>query len=226
MVKVKKAGIITTAIALLGILVNLALPSTLAGAQDSNRTVLRFAPSAIALIPNTQGRLDIVIENVEALYGLEFQLAFDPDIIEVIDTNPDEKGVQIQPANWLKGSFVAVNQVDNGSGRIDFAATLLRPAQPVSGNLAVATISFMASNTGSSSISIQSAILSTRNADAIPYTKQAGRIDINPDGQVSDMLASTPSTGPGLGRMALAGAAILAFAAALGVFMYTLRRSR
>jgi hypothetical protein len=223
---VKRAGFITTAISLLGILVNLALPSTLAGAQDSNPTVLRFAPPAIGLVPNTQGRIDIVIENVQALYGLEFQLAFDPDIIEVIDANPDEKGVQIQPAYWLKGSFVAVNQVDNGSGRIDFAATLLRPALPVSGNLAVASISFVARNTGSSAISIQSAILSTRNADVIPYTKQAGKIDINPDGQVPDMLASAPSAGPGPGRMALAGAAILAFVAALGVFMYTLRRGR
>jgi hypothetical protein len=223
---VKRAGFITTAISLLGILVNLALPSTLAGAQDSNSTVLRFAPPAIGLAPNTQGRIDIVIENVQALYGLEFQLAFDPDIIEVIDANPDEKGVQIQPAYWLKGSFVAVNQVDNGSGRIDFAATLLRPALPVSGNLAMASISFVARNTGSSAISIQSAILSTRNADVIPYTKQAGKIDINPDGQVPDMLASAPSAGPGPGRMALAGAAILAFVAALGVFMYTLRRSR
>jgi hypothetical protein len=202
-----------------------ALPNFPTVAQDSN-AVLRFAPSALGLMPGAQGTVNVVVENVHNLYGLEFQLDFDPNIVEVIDANPDEDGVQIKPADWWKDGFVAVNKVDNGSGRIDFAATFLRPALPASGNQLVATITFAGMKTGISALSIDSAILSTRSAEVIPFTKQNGKIGVSSNGQAPDANASTRSAGAAPGRQALAGAAILALLAALGVFIYALRRRR
>jgi len=203
----------------------LAMRNIPAVTQESH-AVLRFAPPALELMPDAQGTVDILVENVQNLYGLEFQLAFDPNIIEVIDADPDEEGVQIKPADWWKDGFVAVNNVDNGSGRIDFAATLLRPALPASGNRVAATISLAARKTGVSSLSVESAILSTRNAEAISYTKQAGEIGVNASGQAPNMHASARPVGSAPGRLWLAGAAILALLAGLGAFIYALRRRR
>ncbi len=135
--------------------VTLALSGIPVLTQES-RAVLRFAPPELGLAPGAQETVYIFIQDVQNLYGLEFQLAFDPNVVEVVDADPDKEGVQIWPADWWKDGFVAINQVDNGSGRIDFAATLLRPALPASGTRAIAAISFAARKTGSSTLRVES----------------------------------------------------------------------
>jgi hypothetical protein len=219
---VKRYGVITILAALYGILITLAVPNIPAGAQT--QPVIRFDPSALELRPDTPGAVNVRVDDVQNLYGLEIQLAFDPDIIEVIDADPEAEGVQIKPAGWWKDGFVAVNQVDNGSGRIDFAATLLRPAQAVSGNQVVATVAFVIGKTGTSMLRVESAILSTRNAETIAYTQQAGEIGVNESGQAPNVQANTRPAGPAPGRLALAGAAVLALFTALGGFIYVLRK--
>jgi hypothetical protein len=208
---------------MLGMLITLVLSGIPAMTQD-NYAVLRFNPPILSLAPDTQGTITILVEDVQALYGLEFQLAFDPDIIEVIDADPNEEGVQIKPADWWKDGFVAVNKADNGSGRIDFAATLLRPALPASGRIVIAAIPFTARKTGSSTLSVESALLSTRDAEAIAYKKQAGRIMVTANTHPLDVSANTRSARAAPGRMALAGVAMLALITALGGFIFALRK--
>ena len=74
-------------------------------------------PLALGLTPEAQGAIAIVIENVRDLYGIEFHLTFDPNVIQVEDANPAREGVQIEPAAWLQDGFVAVNRADNSRGR-------------------------------------------------------------------------------------------------------------
>jgi hypothetical protein len=216
---------IAICILLIEIMLNLALPNIPAMAQNA-QAVVRFDPSAMGLKPDAQGTINIVVENVQNLYGIQFRFTFDPHILEVIDADPDTDGVQIDPASCWKDGFVAVNQVDNAGGRIDFAATLLRPAQPLSGKPVVATITFAARGTGLSALDIGSVILSDRNAQAIPFLKQSGKIGVSPGGQSPESNSNTISGNPAPGRLALAGTAILAFLAALGLFIYALRRKR
>jgi hypothetical protein len=219
----KRYAIGTLFISLLGILITLAFMHTPVVAQE-NQAALQFAPSPLELMPGGQGKVNIFVQNVQNLYGIEFQLAFDPDLVEVIDVDPGKAGVQIWPADWWKDGFVALNQVDNMTGRIDFAATLLRPAQPVGGTRAIAVIPFAARKTGSGTLGIESAILSTRNAEVIPITRQARKIMVRPESQAQDLSASTRSAGLAPGRLALAVAAALALVTALGGFIYALRR--
>jgi hypothetical protein len=223
--KVNRVGVFAISILLTGTLITLALPNIPAVAQNS-QVVLRFDPPALGLSPDAQGTVDVLVENVQALYGLQFQFAFDPDILEVIDADPDKEGVQVKPADCWKDGFVAVNQVDNENGQIAFAATLLRPALAINGNRPIATITFAARKNGTSGLRVESAILSTRNAEAISYTQQAGAIGVNASGLAPDLQASTRSAGLATGRLALAGAAVLAFFAALGGYFFVLHRRR
>ena len=220
-----RVGLSVIFILLTGILITLALPAFPAVAQDGN-TILRFVPPALGLKPDAQATVDVRVDNVQGLYGLEFQLVFDPDIIQVIDADPDKEGVQVKPADWWRDGFVAVNRVDTGNGRIEFAATLLRPALAVNGNRVVATIPFAARKTGTSSLNVKSATLSTRNAEAIPYTQQTGQVWVNASGQAPNVQAGTRSAGPAPVRLALAGGAILAFITALGGFIFVLWRRK
>jgi hypothetical protein len=122
-----KRSIITIIITLNGLLATLALPYLPTAAKD-DQAVLRFSPATLELAPGTQGMVAVVVENMQDLYGLEFQVSFDPKIVEVMYMEADQEGIQIMPADWWKDGFMAVNKVDNESGRIDFAATMLRPA--------------------------------------------------------------------------------------------------
>jgi hypothetical protein len=90
---------------------------------------------------------------------------------------------------------------------------------------------FRAMKAGVSALSIESAILSTRQAEEIPFTKQTGGIGVNLSGQAPDVSLITgpvePSTSTGhTGRLILAGLSILAFLISLGIFIYALRRRR
>lgn len=219
----KRCNVIPISISVLGMLVTLALSGPPLLTQERH-AVLRFAPPALELAPGAWETVYIFIQDVQDLYGLEFQLAFDPNVVKVVDADPDKAGVQIWPADWWKDGFVAVNQVDNEIGRIDFAATLLRPALPASGTRAIAVISFKARETGSSTLRVESAILSTRNAEVIAYTKQPGSIVVNGSDRAPEVRTNNLSAGLAPGRLALAGAALLALIAALGGFIYALRR--
>ncbi|PIZ26319.1 MAG: hypothetical protein COY47_01175, partial [Chloroflexi bacterium CG_4_10_14_0_8_um_filter_57_5] len=90
----------------------LAQPKAAATAQGSD-VILRPDPLSLGLMPDAQGTIAIVIENVQNLYGVEIHLAFDPNVIQVEDANPAWEGVQIEPAAWLQDGFVAVNRADN-----------------------------------------------------------------------------------------------------------------
>jgi hypothetical protein len=219
---VKRVLAIIVSIVIPGILIILALPPKPAEAQE-DQAVLRFAPPVLSLIPDQQGTVQLLIEDVQGLYGLELQLAFDPDVVQVADADPNALGVQIQPSDCWEDGFVAVNRVENGSGRIDFAATRLRPARAISGDLEILTITLDARISGTGALNVKSAILSTREAEEIPYRKQAGKIVVDAN-VLEEAPANNRSAGLAPGRLTLAGAAILSFLIALGVFLYALGR--
>jgi hypothetical protein len=193
--------------------------------------LLRPDPLSLELMPDRRGNVAIIVENVQDLYGLEVHLAFDPDVVEVVDADPTTVGVQLELAGWWKGGFVAVNRADNQYGRIDFAATLLHPALPASGKRVVAIITFAARKAGVSALSIEAAILSTQDAETIPYTQQQGEIGVRLGGQAPevDNVGESSDSSPGMvatGQLVLAGLSILLFLAAGIVFTCTLRRKR
>jgi hypothetical protein len=72
---------------------------------------------------------------------------------------------------------------------------------------------------GESGLQVEAAILSTRQAVEIAYTKQDGEIKVGAGAQGG-------SEKPSAGKLILAGAAVLALLVAAGTFLYVLRRRR
>ena len=58
---------------------------------------------------------------------------FDPAVLEVVDANPAQDGVQIVPGSFLKPDFVVRSLADNAAGTIWYASTQVSPTLPVSG---------------------------------------------------------------------------------------------
>jgi hypothetical protein len=214
------------------------LLATFAAAAQAG-VVVRPDPPVMALMPQAQGTAVVLVENVADLYGLEAHLTFDPNIVEVVDSDAARPGVQVGVADWLEGGFVATNQADNRAGKIDLAATLVNPAPPYSGTGPFMSITFKAKQNGISPLSIAGATLVTRDADVIAAQLQEGSIGISADGSFPvakppapgagvAAAAAIPAPGAAAGRGSLLSLAaflsIVAFMAASAVLVYAIKR--
>ncbi len=144
-------------------------------------TLVRIEPISQMVGVGVTTTADIRIENVTNLYGAQVNLTFDPSILQVVDSNPGQPGVQIQEGTFpdpSSGAGSVVQSVDNVAGTITYAVTLISPAPPVSGSGVLATIVFTGTSTGTSNIHFTSAQLVDNLVQPIPSTTQDGSIEV------------------------------------------------
>lgn len=215
-----------------------ALVGTLAvtTARAADTAIVHPDPLSVGMRSGEEKSVSIRVDNAQDLYGIEFQVHFDPRIIQVQDADSSADGVQIEVGEWLADGFVAANQVDNKKGTILYAATLLNPAPPLNGDGTVATIQFSAKNDGTSPLTISKTLLATRDATEIESEAQNGAIGVSALGQAPQVSNNTSgnksktannansNAQPGLSitNLLLVGAAgvgVLAFGVALVVLL-------
>ena len=100
-------------------------------------------PVSLSERPMGDGRVavDVVVQGVDALYGSELGLTYEPQRLRVVDAS-SRPGVQVEPgAAWGAGesTFVAVNE---GRPEVRFAASRTNPARPLTGDLVLLTVTF------------------------------------------------------------------------------------
>ena len=146
------------------------LPTTV-GAADS--AVIRFVPSSTSVQVGDTVNVDIEIDNVSDLYGMEVHVTFDAARLQVLDDDPSASGTQILPGSLFPKSdpsFIAVNEADNTAGTVDFAVTLLAPEPPISNGGVLATIRFAARTEGTAQLGWSSTLLADSHGQAIAHT--------------------------------------------------------
>jgi hypothetical protein len=154
----------------------------------------------VLVVPQTQTavigeevEIDINIVEVADLYGFEFDLAYDPSILEY--------------ASWEKGTFIGdgdstfwITPDASTSGEINnFAAGRTTPGVSVSGSGTLATVRFNVIGAGTSPIRIEELKLGDSNVDEIPSTAQDGEVVVSGGGPTSTPTGSptpTPTTTP------------------------------
>jgi len=200
------------------------------GARAASPAILLPDPLSLGLKPGEAGKVALRVQGVENLYGLEVHLSFDPALVEVVDADPAKPGVQIGGGDFLPNGFVAVNNADNATGRIDYAVTLLNPAEPVSGEGVLAAITFEGKANGSSPLKIDKAILASREASEIPSQTQDGVVGVSaggkapPAGGAQNQTPAAAASSPTL--IVIAALAVLVFLAAIAMLVMVLRRKR
>jgi hypothetical protein len=193
-------------------------------AADDN-AIVHPDPLSVGMRGGEEKDISIRVDNVKNMYGIELQLKFDPKVVQVRDADPSKDGTQIAVGDWLDGGFVAANQVDNAKGTISFAATLLNPAPPVSGDGTVATIDFRAKADGTSPLKISKALLATRDAAEIKSQVQDGAIGVSALAQAPAVQKSSKSSNPttkenNSAAPAIPGTTTLVLVGAAGVGMF------
>ncbi len=153
------------------------LPAGDARAQGSTRIYLEPAQALVG--EGHTAAVEVLVENVQELYGLDIRLSFDPSVVEVVDADPAESGIQVRPGDLLSVDFVIKNSADNGQGTIWFALTQLNPSQPVSGSGTAFVITFRGKQQGlTSPIIITYQKMATRAGDPIAASAEDGEIRV------------------------------------------------
>ncbi|MFQ5855459.1 MAG: right-handed parallel beta-helix repeat-containing protein [Anaerolineae bacterium] len=146
-------------------------------------------------------RIELRISAVTDLFAAEVRLSFDPALLEVVDANAGESGIQIETGTFPdpnNGSAV-INRADNTAGIAEYVVTVFRPNPPVSGSGPLAYITFRGKALGDSPITFQRAVLSDQEASPIPAAVNGGVIHVGPAPTATPTVTPTrtPTVTPG-----------------------------
>ena len=133
--------------------------------------------------------LDISAENVFDLAGWQFDIAFDPAVLEAID---------VSEGNFLKtdggNTFFQGGSIDNAAGKIGGLSAIRLSTQGVTGTGTVLQVTFKAQSAGETELALQNFEFAAITGEHIPAEPQQIRItveeqlatgDVNRDGRVS-----------------------------------------
>jgi hypothetical protein len=108
--------------------------------------------------------LHILLVNAEAIYGIDLQATFDPAVVEVMDANSKQAGIQMTSGEFLKPDFVVRNLADNQAGTLRYVVTQLKPTPPANGKGIILSIQFRGKLAGHSTpLTFASAVVADRH---------------------------------------------------------------
>ena len=151
-------------------------------APTVQQALARLEPHSSSIEGSTPVSVDVVLDGLVDLYGVEVHLAFDPALVKLADSDPDFPGVQISPGSAFPrgSSFVALNQVDNDQGTIDFAVTLLNPAKPLHGTIVLASFSMQGLTSGSVDVKFAQVLLADRGGNPLRVSSEGVTLGVKP----------------------------------------------
>jgi LysM repeat protein len=171
---------------------NLLAPGSEPAVQGN--ALLHFDPSPGQVTVGGVAAVQLRLENVANLYGIEVHLTFDARMVQVEDDDAGREGVQVAVGEIPHPEFLVQNIVDNTGGRLDYAVVQLAPRLPASGSGVVATIHFRGVSEGVSPIRFVGAKLASPDGVEIPVVLQDGTIAV---GTSAPTDTPTPTYTPG-----------------------------
>ena len=120
--------------------------------------------------------VELRVEQVTGLYGAEVRLKFDPDILEVVDADPNEEGVQLEPGTLPSPDYVVRNRADNAAGIVEYAVTQLPPSKPGVGSGVIARVTFRTKKVAVSELQFQELLLADTQGKDIAVVPQPAQI--------------------------------------------------
>lgn len=181
-----------------GLLINLLFTLLLAiPVHAQGGAIVRLEPATVQVEVGVITSVQVVVQNVTHLSGVEVHMVFDPTLLEVVDADSGMAGVQVGLGPFLPVGFIATNQVDLGTGHIDFAYSQAPGGSGVSGGGTIATIAFRAKAAGVSPVTFSNVILADQSANPIAVTAQNGQVTVITGGTPTTTPTATPTPPPG-----------------------------
>jgi LysM repeat protein len=115
----------------------------------SGPPLLRIEPPTVELAAGETSSVQVLLDNIENLVGIELHISFEPGYVNVEDADPAVEGVQISPGAMPVPAQVLQNEANNGAGVIIYHVTQ-DAASPARGSGVVASFTVRAVNEGGS----------------------------------------------------------------------------
>jgi hypothetical protein len=158
------------------------------GAQGAGTTI-RLVPANSQISLGGTVTTEVELMDVSDLVVIEFQLRFDPKIVQGVDSaDPSRPATQIAIGSFLEGWFIHRNAVWNEVGFIEFEAFQPSESQPISGTGPVAFITWRGIGAGASDLTLEAVLLTNSDGNPIEHSKENGRIEV-----ISDTATPTPT---------------------------------
>ena len=173
-------------------------PALLPQAVAQGNTRLHYSPAPQQVEVGGVASVQLRLEDVNNLYGIEVHLTFDASLVQIEDDDAARDGVQIAVGDIPYPEFSVQNMVDNMGGRLDYAVVQLGPRPAASGSGVVATIRFRGVSEGTSPIRFTSAKLASPEGSEIAVTLHEGSIVVvsTPSATMPSPTTPPPSTPP------------------------------
>ena len=135
------------------------------GATAQDGAVVRIAPAAGSYAVGATFAVDVRIEDVADLYGVDIRVAFDPARLQIVEPEVTP-GTGLLSPPWM----LLFNQVDNEAGKVVYVVTMLNPQVPVSGSGVVFSFHFRTLMAGQAAVDISERTLTDINGELIAAT--------------------------------------------------------
>ncbi|KQV52609.1 hypothetical protein ASC95_07210 [Pelomonas sp. Root1217] len=143
-------------------------------AAPVSATTLSFAAPAPAVQVGDTFTLDVLVADAPDLYAFQFDIAFDPAIVQA---NTVQEGDFLSAGG--RATFFLPGTIDNSAGTVSFTAnTLAGPGPGVSGDGLIVHLSFHALAAGQSSLSFGNVVLLDSALMEVATTHMAGAISV------------------------------------------------
>ena len=119
----------------------------------------------------------IKIEDMSNLTGVELEVTYDPDVIQVIDAEPGQRGVQVRRDPVFDTASIVQNVVDTRTGRIFFAADLLG-GQTIAGDQNLIAIDWRPQQVGTSPVVLARVVLRDAAGQPLEFDSQDGSVEV------------------------------------------------
>lgn len=137
--------------------------------------------------PGLQIEVPVEIRNVSDLYAVDIEIRFDPDVLQMVDTNPEMDSVQPALGKFLDAGLTLYNEADNEEGVLRFVMTQVNPSEPKSGSGVVLVLYLRGVQAGESDLEVTILDLSTRGGEGIPVKSVSGKVTVSEDAVVKEM---------------------------------------
>lgn len=163
-----------------------------AGALQAGDALVTTDPARLEIGQKQIKTMRILLENAHDIYGIDLQARFDPDVVEVVDADSRQAGVQMISGTFIKPDFTILNLADNKAGTLRYVVTQLNPTLPANGKGTLLSIQFRGKDSvASSKLTFTSVVIADRNGTRQPVaTRAADLIILRP-------ISPTPTPLPG-----------------------------
>jgi len=152
-------------------------------APPPGNTVVKVEPEhLVASWCSFEEHTAISVKNVSQLRTVSLEVLYDPAVVQVVDADPSQRGVQVRPDGGFlsRPSTVTLNEVDTDNGRIYFEASTIG-TETINGDAGLIIIDWRPQMPGITDIILANVALTADGGHPIAHTRQGGIVEILPN---------------------------------------------